>query len=127
MEILAADCDQDIEPFGEMILGSMVKGVISDDVALLAIRPVPLAGGLVLHVSAEPRVLAPLDSAGVALVLRLAERLRARRRQLHLVVPRGSSVRRVFDLTGLPRVIPLEARLEDALARCDCGLPDDLA
>jgi anti-sigma regulatory factor (Ser/Thr protein kinase) len=41
-------------------LGSMVKGVISDDVALLAIRPVPLAGGLRLHVPAEPRVLAPL-------------------------------------------------------------------
>jgi len=31
-----------------------------------------------------------LDSAGVALLLRLAERLRARRRQLYLVVPRGS-------------------------------------
>jgi anti-anti-sigma factor len=31
-----------------------------------------------------------LDSAGVALLLRLAERLRSRRRQLQLVVPRGS-------------------------------------
>jgi anti-anti-sigma factor len=47
-----------------------------------------------------------LDSAGVALLLRLAERLRSRRRQLHLVVPRGSPVRRVLDFTGLPRVIP---------------------
>ena len=56
------------------------------------------------------------DSAGVALLLRLAERLRSRRRQLHLVVPRGSPVRRVLDFTGLPRVIPLDARLEDALA-----------
>jgi anti-anti-sigma factor len=68
-----------------------------------------------------------LDSAGVALLLRLAERLRARRRRLYLVVPRGSPVRRVLEFTGLPRVIPLEARLEDALAQCDCGLPDDLA
>jgi anti-anti-sigma factor len=68
-----------------------------------------------------------LDSAGVALLLRLAERLRARRRQLYLVVPRGSPVRRVLEVTGLPRVIPLEARLEDALARCDRGLPDDPA
>ena len=68
-----------------------------------------------------------LDSAGVALLLRLAERLRARRRQLYLVVPRGSPVRRVLDFTGLPRVIPLEARLEDALALSDRGLPDDLA
>ena len=68
-----------------------------------------------------------LDSAGVALLLRLAERLRARRRQLHLVVPRGSPVRRVLDFTGLPRVIPLEARVEDALAQCGGGLSDDLA
>jgi anti-anti-sigma factor len=65
-----------------------------------------------------------LDSAGVALLFRLAERLRARRRQLYLVVPRGSPVRRVLDFTGLPRVIPLEARLEDALARSDRGLPE---
>ena len=64
-----------------------------------------------------------LDSAGVALLLRLAERLRSRRRQLHLVVPRGSPVRRVLHFTGVPRVIPLEARLEDALAQCDAGYP----
>jgi anti-sigma B factor antagonist len=40
------------------------------------------------------------DSAGVALLLRLAERLRSRRRQLQLVAPRGSPVRRVLDFTG---------------------------
>jgi anti-sigma B factor antagonist/stage II sporulation protein AA (anti-sigma F factor antagonist) len=66
-----------------------------------------------------------LDSAGVALLLRLAERLRSRRRELHLVAPRGSPVRRVLDFTGLPRVIPLESRLEDALARRDDALPDE--
>ena len=81
------------------------------------------ARGLVVDLSG----LTYLDSAGVALLLRLAERLRARRRQLHLVVPRGSPVRRVLDFTGLPRVIPLEARLEDALAHGDRGLPDQLA
>jgi integral membrane sensor domain MASE1/anti-sigma regulatory factor (Ser/Thr protein kinase) len=60
LETLAADCAQDIETFCDVIVGSMVKDVISDDVALLAIRPLPLAGGLLLHVPAEPRVLAPL-------------------------------------------------------------------
>lgn len=68
-----------------------------------------------------------LDSSGVALLLRLAERLQARRRQLQLVVPRGSPVRRVLVFTGLPRVIPVEARLEEALARCGPGSPDGLA
>ena len=67
-----------------------------------------------------------LDSSGVALLLRLAERLQARRRQLHLVVPRGSPVRRVLVFTGLPRVIPVDAHLEEALAHCGSGSPDDL-
>ena len=60
LEILAANGDQDIETLCDVILGSMVKGVISDDVALLAIRPLPLVGGLRLQMPAEPRVLAPL-------------------------------------------------------------------
>jgi anti-anti-sigma factor len=68
-----------------------------------------------------------LDSAGVALLLRLADRLQTRRRELHLVVPRGSPIRRVLLFTGLPRVIPLQARLEDALAQADAGSPNDLA
>ena len=68
-----------------------------------------------------------LDSSGVALLLRLAERLQTRRRQLHLVVPRGSPVRRVLVFTGVPRVIPVEARLEDVLAQSDAGSPADLA
>jgi anti-sigma regulatory factor (Ser/Thr protein kinase) len=60
LETLAADCEQPVETFCDRLLGSMVKGVISDDVALLAIRPVPLAGGSLLQVPAEPRMLAPL-------------------------------------------------------------------
>jgi anti-anti-sigma factor len=57
-----------------------------------------------------------LDSAGLALLLRLGERLQGRRQHLTLVVPVGSPVRAVLELTGLPRVISLQTRLEDALA-----------
>ena len=60
LESLAADGDQDIDALCETILGSMVQGVVSDDVALLAIRPMPLASGLRLQLPAEPHVLAPL-------------------------------------------------------------------
>ena len=56
-----------------------------------------------------------LDSAGLALLLRLAERLQARRQQMRIVAPLGSPVRTVLELTGLPRVIPLEGRLENAV------------
>jgi integral membrane sensor domain MASE1/anti-sigma regulatory factor (Ser/Thr protein kinase) len=60
LETLAADCGQDIEALCEQLLRSMVGDEISDDIALLAIRPIPLTGRPNLRVPAEPRVLAPL-------------------------------------------------------------------
>jgi integral membrane sensor domain MASE1/anti-sigma regulatory factor (Ser/Thr protein kinase) len=57
---LAADCGQDIEALCERLLCSMVQDDTADDVALLAIRPVPLTGRPLLRMPAEPRVLAPL-------------------------------------------------------------------
>jgi anti-anti-sigma factor len=65
-----------------------------------------------------------LDSAGLALLLRLAERLQARRQQMGIVAPVESPVRTVLELTGLPRVIPLEARLEDAVRESEPGIRD---
>ena len=66
-----------------------------------------------------------LDSAGLALLMRLAERLQVRRQQMLIVSPRGSPVRMVLELTGLPRVVPLEARLEDAVRQSEQGVRDD--
>jgi len=57
---LAADCGQDIEALCEKLLRSMVEDDTADDVALLAVRPVPLTGRPLLRMPAEPRVLAPL-------------------------------------------------------------------
>jgi integral membrane sensor domain MASE1/anti-sigma regulatory factor (Ser/Thr protein kinase) len=57
---LAADCHQDIEGFCDQLLGSLAEGDPADDVALLAVRPVPLTGRPLLRLPAEPRVLAPL-------------------------------------------------------------------
>jgi anti-anti-sigma factor len=54
-----------------------------------------------------------LDSSGISLLLRLAERLRARRQLMELVVPEDSPVRGVLELTGLPQVMPVETRLAD--------------
>jgi anti-anti-sigma factor len=66
-----------------------------------------------------------LDSAGLALLLRLAERLQARRQQLRIVSPLGSAVRTVLELTGLPKVIPLEGRLEDAVRESEGEVRND--
>ena len=66
-----------------------------------------------------------LDSAGLALLLRLAERIQARQQGLSVVVPVDSPVRTAFELTGLPRVIDLESRLEDAMGETKRGYSND--
>jgi anti-anti-sigma factor len=53
-----------------------------------------------------------LDSAGVKLLVQLADRLRIRRRQLRLVVPEHSPIRAVLELTGLLQLIPWDHRLD---------------
>src|SRR5262249_19560560 len=70
------------------------------------------ASRLVLDLSSTTYV----DSAGVALLLRLAERLRNRRQELRLVVAPASSVRAVLDLSGVAGAMRVESALPDALA-----------
>jgi len=48
-----------------------------------------------------------LDSSGIAMLFRLAERLEHSRQRLHLVVPPGAPIRRVLELTNLTGVIPV--------------------
>jgi anti-sigma B factor antagonist len=62
-----------------------------------------------------------LDSAGVGLLVRLAERLRGRRQKFGLLVPADSPVRAVLELTGLQRVMPLHFSLEEALGQSGNG------
>ena len=53
-----------------------------------------------------------LDSAGVALLLRLGSRLRSRRQELRLVAPLDSPVREVLELAAVPRLVPLVPSLD---------------
>ena len=48
-----------------------------------------------------------LDSAGIAMLFRLAERLGYSRQQLRLVVPADAPIRPVLELTRLTSVIPV--------------------
>lgn len=57
-----------------------------------------------------------LDSSGVALIFALFDELRRRQQVLHLVVPDGSRLTRVLNITGLDRAVPTHATLEGALA-----------
>jgi PAS domain S-box-containing protein len=61
LKTLAADPGADLEALCDHLLDSMVTEEVSDDIALLALRQVPLAAGpLFLRLPAEPQVLAPL-------------------------------------------------------------------
>ena len=61
LKTLAADPGEDLEALCDHLLGSMVTSEVSDDIALLALRQVPLAAEpLLLRLPAEPHVLAPL-------------------------------------------------------------------
>ena len=53
-----------------------------------------------------------LDSSGIAMLFRLAERLNERRQQLRILVPPNSPLRAALDLTNLPQTIPVQPTLE---------------
>jgi anti-anti-sigma factor len=55
-----------------------------------------------------------LDSAGVQLLFLLAQRLQTRRQALILVVPEEAPIRAVLELTGMPRIVRMQAVLEEA-------------
>ena len=58
-----------------------------------------------------------LDSRGVHVLLELAERMKVRHQQLRLVVPDTAPIKRVLQLTHLDQIVPLDATVEDAVAR----------
>jgi anti-sigma B factor antagonist len=57
-----------------------------------------------------------LDSAGIQLIYRLREDLRARGQSLHLVIPRSSAAHDALRLAGVSRHIQLAESVDDALA-----------
>lgn len=57
-----------------------------------------------------------LDSAGLHMLLRLGVLLRQGRRDLVLVVPLDSPLRRFFEIVTLPPALPLRSDLDSVLA-----------
>jgi len=52
-----------------------------------------------------------LDSSGIAMLFRLAERLGHRRQELRLVVPPDAPIRTALELTNLPKAIAVQDAL----------------
>ncbi len=73
-----------------------------------------LAG--VTAVAVDLAELCYLDSAGLALLSRLAGRLRGASGSMRLVVPSGAVVRRALGISGLDAAIPVDETIEAALA-----------
>jgi anti-anti-sigma factor len=57
-----------------------------------------------------------LDSAAIELLFDLARRLRRRRQALRLVLPAGSPLKRVLELTEIAAAAPVHESVDDALA-----------
>jgi stage II sporulation protein AA (anti-sigma F factor antagonist) len=57
--------------------------------------------------------LAYIDSAGIALLFALSERLETRGQELHVVVPEPSPVRRVLMFTDLPTHVAMHGSAEE--------------
>lgn len=66
--------------------------------------------GLIL----DMRGLAYIDSAGVALVFEVADRLARRGQELALVVPPAAVIRRALEVTGVDELAPIVPSLEAA-------------
>jgi anti-anti-sigma factor len=56
-----------------------------------------------------------IDSAGITMLFRLAERLSYNRQHLRLVVPEAAPIRAVIVLTSVPQVIRVQESLQAAL------------
>ena len=57
-----------------------------------------------------------LDSAAIALLFDIAKRLGRRRQLLRIVMPQGSPLERVLELTDVGTVAPIHGSLDSALA-----------
>jgi anti-anti-sigma factor len=59
-----------------------------------------------------------LDSAGIDMLFDLNERLRVRRKRLLLVVPPGSPIGRLLEITAVATTIAIHADVTDASRAC---------
>ena len=57
-----------------------------------------------------------LDSAAIEVLFDLSRRLRRRRQELRVVVPPGSPLRRVIELTEVHTAAPVHESLEEAVS-----------
>ncbi len=71
----------------------------------------PDTDSVVLDLSATRYV----DSAGLDMLFRFAERLGERRSTLLIVIPEDSRLNRLVSLVGMPEAVPVRASVEEAL------------
>jgi anti-anti-sigma factor len=94
--------------------------VLSGEIDLsnaVAVEEEVLAGGGDRALAVDLTNLSYLDSSGLAMLSRIAERLGAADRPMCIVVPVGVPTRRLFELVGLDDALPVVADREAALVR----------
>jgi anti-anti-sigma factor len=104
-----------IERRGDVVLAE-VRGEVDlsnvSPVRAQLLKAVPNAAtALVLDLSHTDH----LDSSGVRLIFELSERLESRGQGLRLVVPDGSAISRVLEITEVHRVVPVSSSVAAVL------------
>ena len=89
-------------------IDSVTSGELRDG---LSRRLTNLAPGLILDLTEATYI----DSAGIAFLFDLAQRLRTRGQQLRLVVPADAHMRRILDLCGIDSAMAVDATLDEAV------------
>ena len=90
----------DVDVANAALVGEQLAGAVTHD-----------APCLVLDLTATRY----LDSAGIDMLLKLAERLRNRRQALLLVVPEDSPLRRLLSVMGVDASLPVHASVAEAV------------
>lgn len=111
MSDLAQVIVNDEDDLRVVVISGEIDASNVEEVRVETLRDMPnTALGLILDL----RRLGYIDSAGVAFVFEVADRLARRGQQLALVVPPSAVIRRALEVTGVHELAPIVPTLEAA-------------
>jgi anti-sigma B factor antagonist len=104
------------ETHDDVVLGRIEGEVDMSNADALATRLLGLLTNQSVALVVDLSPTTYLDSSGIRLLFGLADDLRRRQQQLHVVLPEDSPIRRVLTLTGVDQAIPTHPTAAAALA-----------
>ena len=101
---------------GTTVVASLDGELDASSVGDVAVRVRRLVQNRELRLVGDLARVTYMDSAGINLLYAVADELRARQQQLHLVIAPGSPILRTLSIVGADRSFPVHPSLDEALA-----------